>query len=41
MNIYENAWKNIVMPMQIQSKKHLLGPCERTINGTKIVRIDL
>jgi hypothetical protein len=41
MNVYENAWKNIVMPIQIQSKKHLLGPTERTINGTKIVRVDL
>jgi len=41
MKIYENAWKNIVMPTQIQSKKHLLGPSERIVNGSKVLRVDL
>jgi hypothetical protein len=41
MDLYENAWKNIVKPMQIQSKKCMLGPQERIINNNKILRIDL
>ena len=41
MDMYENAWKDIVQPMQIKSKKHMLGPVQRTINGVRIVRKDL
>lgn len=41
MDVYENAWKNIVKPTQIKSKKHLLGPTERSINGLRILRDDL
>lgn len=41
MDAYENAWKNIVRPTQIKSKKHLLGPSERSIHGVRIVRTDL
>lgn len=39
--MYENAWRDIVKPIQIKSKKHLLGPIERTIGGVKVVRKDL
>lgn len=41
MNMYESAWKDIVQPVQIKSKKHMLGPIERILNGVKIVRKDL
>lgn len=41
MELYENAWKNIVKPTQIKSKRYILGPSERIINGVKIVRIDM
>lgn len=41
MDLYENAWKNIVKPTQIKSKKYILGPSERMINGVKIVRVDM
>jgi hypothetical protein len=41
MNVFEEAWKNIVSPTQIKSKPSLLGPWERCINGVVIKRIDL
>lgn len=41
MDLYENAWKNIVQPAQIKTKKHLLGPSERIIDDCKIIRKDL
>lgn len=41
MNMYENAWKDIVRPLKITSKRHLLGPVERTISGVKVIRKDL
>lgn len=41
MKIYENAWKDIVQPLQIKAKKHMLGPTERDINGLTILRKDL
>ena len=41
MDMYESAWKNIVQPTQIKTKKHLLGPSERHIDECKIVRKDL
>ena len=41
MNVYEEAWKNIVKPTQITTKKHHLGPVQRTIDGCTIRRVDL
>jgi|688.fasta_scaffold1307487_1 hypothetical protein len=41
MNIYESAWRDIVKPVQIKSKKHMLGPVEKTVNGVTIQRQDL
>lgn len=41
MDIYQDAWKNIVRPTQIHIKKHLFGPTERMINGHKIIKVDL
>lgn len=41
MNVYDMAWKNIVKPTQIKSKRHLLGPAEMTVDNQVIVRTDL
>ena len=41
MNIYDQAWKSIVKPTQVITKKHLLGPEERFISDCKISRVDL
>lgn len=41
MNIYEEAWRNIVRPIQIKSKLNAYGPKEREVNGRTIVRTDL
>lgn len=41
MDVFEEAWKNIVRPAQIKSKSNSYGPRERTINNTLIVREDL
>jgi hypothetical protein len=41
MNLFEEAWKNIVQPIQIKSKLHSYGPKERVIEDTKIIRKDV
>lgn len=41
MNIYEEAWKNIVRPTQIKSKMNAYGPKERIVSGKTVVRNDL
>lgn len=41
MDVYDQAWKNIVRPTQVKTKKHLLGPQERLVGDCSIHRIDL
>lgn len=41
MNVFEEAWKNIVSPTQIKSKASMLGPWERSINGVVVKRTEL
>lgn len=40
MNIFEEAWKNIISPPQIRCKMAALGPKERLVAGITVVRID-
>lgn len=41
MNIYEEAWRNIVRPTQIRSKMSAYGPRERIVDGHVVYRKDL
>lgn len=41
MNIFEEAWRNIISPPQIKCKKASLGPKEKIIKDKCIIREDL
>jgi hypothetical protein len=41
MNLYEQAWQNIIRPTQIKTKISSYGPKQRTIDDCVIVRKDI
>lgn len=41
MEAYEEAWKNIVKPIQIKQRSYTLGPAQRAIKGKTVFRNDL
>jgi hypothetical protein len=41
MNIFEEAWRNIISPPQIRCKLAALGPKEKMVGEKSIVREDL
>lgn len=41
MNIFEEAWRNIISPPQIKCKMAALGPKEKLVKDKSILREDL
>jgi hypothetical protein len=41
MNIFEEAWRNIISPPQIRCKLATLGPREKKVGDKSILRRDL
>jgi pimeloyl-ACP methyl ester carboxylesterase len=40
MNLFEEAWRNIISPPQIRCKLMALGPRERHIGDRCVIRVD-
>lgn len=41
MNLFEEAWRNIISPPQIRCKLTALGPRERQVGDLNVIRVDL
>ncbi len=41
MNLFEEAWRNIISPPQIRCKLAALGPRERRVGELTVVRLDI
>jgi pimeloyl-ACP methyl ester carboxylesterase len=41
MNLFEEAWRNIISPPQIRCKLAALGPRERRVGELTVVRVDV